>query len=670
MFTLQHSGIEKSLADWGLATDLQLQRASQSVDTCTISAPGLMDAALLFAYGDAIIIRRDRTGSGTTWSGGSIWFQGKATTPQRTGNGSAERLRYRFHGPWWDLQRIVLQQVWHNYYGIVSAPAGTEGVDWSKATVNGVVTYFTLQRTSELFLGITHAGTLLNSGAQITEAANWAITCGANLQLGVIDPAVNFVTYNCRDITVGEVILQMLRWSPDAVTWFDYTTTPPTLNVRKLANLATVTVTPPADKVRELALVPRSDLQLPAVVIRFKSATNVDGDSWVSIVTQKYPGGATGLELGASVHTIELTGQSLTRTKSSVTLATVAAQSATEADRIAWWAEKLELLKDVKVAAASRHITVATVKDAAGNTVNLADYPRELLDGSLADWTGYNEKSVTVEAVATYDLYLDDAHLNLCQRARQKIINVRIKVTNAPVTEGDGATGKYSTVSSFTAAEPVPSGLAQSVYESLAVLQYEGSLSLVGSEVPTGLALGKKLTIAGLDIAISNQLIQQVTEEPHLGRISVSIGPPAHLGITDLIELLRVNRYRTAVSWSPRTTGQAGNGGEVDLGKNGPRENTVAGHGEAQMQTVNTPDGANTALSQMQAVVPATGSPDPAWVAQRVVTATGVQAASTAKVNARLSQLPASAEAKFRKVYLCLNGVLTEAYVLSTAGVA
>ena len=154
---------------------------------------------------------------------------------------------------------------------------------------------------------------------------------------------------------------------------------------RKLANLATVTVTPPTDKVRDLALTPRYDLQLPAVIIRFKSTNTADGNSWVDIATQKYPVDATGLELGASVHTIELSGSNLTRSKAEVTLAAVDAQSVTEATRIAWWKEKLELLKDTKIDAASLHITSAYIKDANGDTVSLASYPRELVDGTLPD---------------------------------------------------------------------------------------------------------------------------------------------------------------------------------------------------------------------------------------------------------------------------------------------
>ena len=124
MWTLEHSGTEKSLEAWGLSPDLGLHRANQAVDVLTVSAPGLMDAALAFGYGEAVIFRRDRTGSGTSWSGGSIYFQGKATLPQRSGNGTAERLKYKFQGPWWDFQRVVHQQVWRNYYGIVSAPSG------------------------------------------------------------------------------------------------------------------------------------------------------------------------------------------------------------------------------------------------------------------------------------------------------------------------------------------------------------------------------------------------------------------------------------------------------------------------------------------------------------------------------------------------------------------
>jgi len=646
MWTLEHAGTEQTLESWGLGTDLVLHRSNQAIDVLTVSSPGLMDAALVFAYGDAVIVRRDRTGSATSWSGGSIYFQGKATLPQRYGSGTAERLKYKFQGPWWDFQRVVYQQIWRNYYGHTSAPSGTVGVDWVSDTIRGMLTYFTLQRSSELFLGQDRDGTRLTTGDQITEAVNWAISCGVNCQLGTIDPAVNIVTYPCRDITVAEVLVQMLRWSPDCVSWFDYTTTPPTLNVRTLANLDSVTITPPTDKVRDLSLVPRYDLQLPAVILRFKTVhttTGAGGGSWVQISTQKYPTGATGFELGASVHTIELGGSSVARTICQVTLADVAAQSSTEADRIAWWKNKNQLLNGTKIDSSSLHITSGTVKDEAGGTVSLVDFPREIVDGTLADWTGYTGVTVKVEAIAIYDLYADDAHLILVEKGRQLTINVRVKLTDAEVTAVDGVTGVYATLTDAVSAESEPTGLAQSLYTSLSPLQHEGQFSLVGTEVPTGLALGNKLTIAGLDLTLEDLLIQQVTEEPHEGRITLSVGPAAHLGVADLIELLRVNRYRNTISSGPRTTGEAG-GGEVIPGQTGARENTVSGNGETGMHTANVSDGSNTAVAAVQAVKP-DATPDPAIVLQRVVTATGAAANNShsnpaARVDLRLSDLP------------------------------
>jgi hypothetical protein len=222
MWTLEHNTTNQSLALWGLNNDLQLTRSSQSVDVVTVSAPALADSALLF---DADLPVSERH-TVTIRNGSTIWFQGKAGTPTRIGSGDNERIQYVINGPWFDFERTVFQQQWKYFYGKNPAipPAGTEGVDWEHDALGN---YFVIAKSSELFLGQTYNGLKQNTGAQITEALNWAITCGSDFAVGTIDPAVNIPINECRDTTVAEVIRQMLRWSPDATTWFDYSTVPP-----------------------------------------------------------------------------------------------------------------------------------------------------------------------------------------------------------------------------------------------------------------------------------------------------------------------------------------------------------------------------------------------------------------------------------------------------------
>ncbi len=71
----------------------------------------------------------------------------------------------------------------------------------------------------------------INTGQQIIEALNWARQAARHeamaappFQIGEVTPALDVPIDEVRDITCAEVIHKMLRWSPDAVCWFDYTT--------------------------------------------------------------------------------------------------------------------------------------------------------------------------------------------------------------------------------------------------------------------------------------------------------------------------------------------------------------------------------------------------------------------------------------------------------------
>ena len=74
----------------------------------------------------------------------------------------------------------------------------------------------------------------------------------------------------------------MLRWSPDAVTWFDYTTSPPTFHCDARANLETQPLAlNGGDLIRDLRVNPRYDLLTPYVLINYEQTTTVNGQSWV-----------------------------------------------------------------------------------------------------------------------------------------------------------------------------------------------------------------------------------------------------------------------------------------------------------------------------------------------------------------------------------------------------
>jgi len=610
-WTLEYDSTEQTLEAWGLREDLRLDRGNQVADRLTVSQRGDADDASSFAYGGAVIVRRDRTWNAGTeaWESGTVYFAGKCTDLEHIGDGPAEGLQYTFAGPWWDFEHLVFQQSWKRY---------DEGTS-SLADIS----------VSELFLGVTAAGAAQTTGAQVDEAVDWAITCGVSVQVGTIDAGVNIPSYNTRDLTVAEVIQQMLRWTPDAIAWFDYTTSPPTFHVKRAAALTNVDLTIGTSAIRSLRLKPRYDLQLPAVILRFKRVNDVNGTSWQDIFTQKYPVDATGQELGASVHTIELGGFRASVAVGSIVCETVDPTSAT------WWKKKEPILDNAKIDGLA--ISGSSVKDAAGNTVSLVTYPRELTQGQIAPWMSVNAVQVTVKALATYDLYADDAKAILLQKGRTKELSARITLT-------DAATGTYTNAESVDPAEAEPSGLAQAIYEAHATLQHDGEIALVSTDVPTGLGMGNKVSIVGGRAEWVNMLVQSVVEIPATGTIQLTVGGANQLGLADLIELLRVNRYRIVYN-SPlsRSTGKPSGGvGEVTLGNNLPKENTTGGAGKAESFATAKLSGTDYIIGELDSVNSAfyLGTKD----------STGVKKTTAAAVEMLLSTL-GTRKAEFRWFY-------------------
>ena len=593
-WTLEYLGGERSLADWGLAEEVSRRMVNMGPDRLTVSAPGPMDAAPKFAYGREVIVRRGRAPGESGYAGGSIYFRGKVARVFRSGSGRGEAIGYEFCGPWWDFERLVFQQLWKICTGFE----------------DGEYTYGTW-RTSELFLCRTNEGAAQDTGAQIREAVGWAVTCGVAVQLGTIDAAVNIPWYHVRDVTVAEVIRQMLRWTPDVVVWFDYTTTPPTMHARRLANLPVVEVGVADAVLEELELTPRQDLVLPAVCLRFKQIGSIDGRPFTVFTDQFYPEEATGRELGAAVHTIDLAGYQKTNVYGELECAECAAQAETNAARLAWWQGKEPLLNsprvDTRLTPEKITVSAAVIRDANGDEVDLEDYPYELLDGQVAEWMEDGGQpvvvvSATVTARVTYDLYRTDegwletnAEKFLLERGRTKELSCRIRLTN-------GRGGRYSAVATEAQGELPPAGLAQAIYEAHAVLQYEGRIACVAEEVLPALRMGIKLRVQTGEATYDNLLVQGVEEAVGSGQTQVMVGPASHLGLADLVELLRVNRSRLVYE-NPRvySGGQAGGGESVTLGRNLPRENTTAGLGDRRQAALTAADGENTALLSLDA---------------------------------------------------------------------
>jgi hypothetical protein len=553
------NGVNQSLSDWGLA-ELTRELINQGTDSVTFRAEGTpSDADPLFAIGSTVRLFRY----------GTPWFYGRVVQVPGRASAQGEDQLYRLAGPWWYLENLVFQQTW--------------------LTTNGTTVTLIPTNKSRLILGQKEDGTKLNSGAAILEVLTYATGLGVPLTVGAVTPAAIAPYREALDQSCAEVIRNFLRWTPDATAAFDYTTTPfPTLSIHRRTDAATLTLPAYGAPVSGLDLTARHDLQAPSVVLKFEQTNDIDQDTFTSLIVQPAPATATGNELGAMVMTLDLSGARATYQKQKVRTAAIPTSDATPGV-IDWWKGKFTWLNDfadgdLLVVGGSQSITIENPADYPG--IVLSNVPNELLEGSVATWMNVLSAPLIVQGTLQYTGAETAEATDVWGTSKQRVLYTRVIGTNAE-------TQTYSRLTSETAAEPVPAGLAQALFDAVGVLQYDGVLELTEPEC-SGVAIpGGLLNLSGgrAEWATMAAQIQRVEESIDLGQTRVIVGPGKHLGHADLAELLRVNsQRRPSYRLSERTTGEAtGNAAQVQGGDQQPRSDSVFRPSSAGTPEANKP---------------------------------------------------------------------------------
>ena len=575
-WTIICNGTEKLLGDWGLA-HLTRKLASQGIDELTFEAEGMdADSAPLFPNHSTLVLWRDRTANGAgSFSGGTIWFQGLVTQVPRAGSPGAEATMYKVVGPWWYLENLVFQQAYENIFlGFAVAGDPTTAL-YGPAT------------SSHLFLnqGDTPAAlTKITTGVQIIQALNWALKPFVNanvtppFQIGNITPSLDVPIDEVRDITCAEVIHKMLRWSPDAVTWFDYSTTPPTFNCIRRADMATVNLDASgAGFLKDFNVNARYDLQAPSVQIFYETVSSVNGQESLSLIKDFYPNPLPTdpqKQFASLQFTVDLQGISAHTTTAKITVEPI---DPTDPD---WWLGKHPQFRphdptnpaDNNSEYLSFDIDATTIQrspnpptDTGGNAVVDQGYTNELTTGQLTGWMSFKAQRITLKVLATVVTRKGEIKNNVP-------LTYQCLSTNA-------TSGTFTNQIVTALAEPVPVGLAQYIYEAISVLQFEGSLALQEPEVSGSLLIGNLFNLTGGALAewtTMAAMVQEISENIDTGQTTVQYGPPRNLSAGELVDLLRVNRARIINSqYSMRFGGTPGvTPDDLELGQNTPEKNS------------------------------------------------------------------------------------------------
>jgi len=537
-------GTEKSVADWGLGA-VTRELVNQLPDVVTFRAADLAsDADPVFAYGSTIRLLRD----------GVPWFYGRVIQVPGRASGKVEEQLYRVAGPWWYLENLVFQQTWQ--------------------VTNGTEVTLTPTTKSRLVLGQAPDGTKFSTGAAIGEVLAYATARGVPIAVGTITPNVTVPYAEVLDRSCAEVIRNLLRWTPDAMAAFDYTTAPyPTLSIRLRADAPVISLPAYGAPVSGLELTPRHDLQVPAVVLKFEQTNDIDGDTFTSLIVQSAPPTATGDEFGALVMTFDLSGARATYHHQPVVTTPIPTSEGPSA--IAWWQTKFAWLGDFD--AADLSIVSGTQSVAIDNPalypgISVEDVPNELLHGSVSAWMNLNAAHLIIKATIAYSGAATDESGEVFDANNQRVVYTRVMGTNAE-------TGTYSRLTSETEAEPVPSGMAAAIYAATSVLQYDGVLELTEQECSGAAVPGQLLNLTGgrADWSSMAAQVQRVEENLDLGQTRIFVGPAKHLGQTEITAWLRANRERrVSFRLSERTSAStSGNAAKVQGGEHLPKSDSI-----------------------------------------------------------------------------------------------
>lgn len=570
-WTLENAGLEKTLEAWGI-DDLTASFINQAEDVIELALGGRRyDAAYIFAFKSTVIVRRDRVrATDGSFSGGSQYFVGLVTRPHATASGRRESQGCAIVGPWWYLNERGFEQELLEFDSWVDEAGGE--ANYNTKTSNRI--FLNQSPPNPDGTGLDK----LTTGQQLTEILTWTLKpfvdagSPAPFQIGSITLAVDPPIDEVKNITCAEAARKMFRWSPDAVGWFDYTTTPPTFHAKRRAELATFNHDLTAIKPEAINVTPRPDLQRPFVKINFERTNSVNGGSFLEIIEDVYPdpipAGALNQFAGVPF-TIDMRGFTVNSISAALECETIAAT------QNSWWLNALPEYKhgqeQGRITSFAIDPTTVEFKVAAGET--LQSLPRRVIGGQPADWIAktFQRQTVTCKcAIQTSNGgYVPD-----------RTLSVSILATNA-------TTGTYNNTTS-TAGDPLPVGLAQDFYAALSVLPYEGSVRFRRAEAGGLARVGHKLNFIGTaqaDWATMNALVQRVSETIFSGATEIEYGTPPHLNLDDLVSLFFVTRNRQITQPINIRSGSAlgGGGGTAALSAHTAHFNSSSAPGNPEI---------------------------------------------------------------------------------------
>lgn len=488
-FTLQNltTAVTAEFSTWAIDhSSIIRSLASLAPDTLTFRQHIALDDTLTIRVNDTVRVLRDGVG----------WFYGRVTRADIVGETNSEHIDLEVQGPWWWLDNLIYQQIWRTDSGKID----------------------TLK--SRLIFGHNLSGTRYTNAQQIARILEYAQDgFSVPITTGTIFTGIKFPYYEMLDITCGDAIRNAVRWTPDAVSYFDYSTSTPTLHILRRAGATTRAYAIGTQPLAACRFTPRHDLKVPGVYLKFERTNTVDGNTYSTVEVQSYGANA----VGTLVMTIQLSGSSESWMYQSVTVQDINTES------LAWWTQKFPWLAD------------ATGPDGTGNPTfddGATDnaYTREIIAGACPPWLSTSAAKTTVTAKISYAYTGANG---------SQIVKIDEPIS-CTVLGTSLLNNTYAQLVAAVAGESVPEDVAEGIYNSLATLQYDGQLVLLEDEI-TDLTVPSNLinvTSGQTAWATMAAQVQRVIQDLGNGQTTIIVGPAQHLSPQNFIELARLQRNR------------------------------------------------------------------------------------------------------------------------------
>lgn len=481
---------------------------------------------------------------------GTVRFRGVMLQPQAIADGGTERHAYTFTGPWHWLERIVFQQPWTMPTDASDYESGTHQVQLSRVILNQKI--------------VSGEPAPMSVRDQVIEVLDCAIAAGApiaysatNLPDDVFPPEDEQTDLFCADALEAQ-----MRWATNLTCHWDYTTNPPTLRFVAAGTARTAALEPPWQSINPR---PRYDLLVNAVRLTFLQvnvATHTVDDheqtrQWAKLTSQNaVADNGSPFEVA---QLIELRGSS-SATSSTTLRQRVKVEelgaSPDAAEMLTWMAGpvsggyrtggKCGALYGVKdLAFMSGGYPWLDVPEGAEEAFSNTNFRNELQEGAIADWmSGVKAWNVTghCRVKAKFVTAWDGEGLPTAWGEEAEL------ALDFSYTRTDAVTRTYSTAASSDTeempGEEIPVGLASALLAGYRDLYWDMTLRRVDDEVNWTALPSDRWSITGTAASGAQSISQVVRRDLFSGTTEIQCGPPTHLGLDQILELVRKNRTR------------------------------------------------------------------------------------------------------------------------------